>query len=58
MGAVSTSSGYSYLGSALAFSRRRRSMAASSSARSSGALLAWYASRLVTNDVLTLAPLP
>ena len=57
MGAVSTSSGYSYLGSALIFSRRRRSMTASSPARSSGALLAWEASRLVTNEVLTFAPL-
>ena len=57
MGAVSTSSGYSYFGSALAFSRRRRSIAASSSERRTGALRAWAGSRLVTNDVLTLAPL-
>ena len=57
MGAVSTSSGYSYFGSALAFSRRRRSISTSSSARRSGALLAWAGSRLVTNEVLTFAPL-
>ena len=53
MGAVSTSSGYSYFGSALAFSWRRRAISASRS----GALLAWAGSRLVTNEVLTLAPL-